>query len=349
MTRRLIACRQGLRLVLAAALGLGLVACASGPVERPAPEGPAAPPPAAEPSPKPLSPAPAEAPAATAAPSPVPAAATRFEDGRAFFARLSAGLGPQACDLGPRAEHWTRRYTASPRRFEAQLQDALPLMAFVLEQAEARGLPAEVVLIPMIESGYRPSVRGPGGPAGLWQLMPGTARHLGLEVSRHVDGRFDPIASTDAALRHFEALQRGFGDWRLAVMAYNAGEGRIRRLLRPRGAAGTAGIDERPRGLPKTTQAYLDKLEALACVFAEPERYSVALPLAAFSPFTGAPPGTAGTHQSASAEKSHVVRAGDSLWRIARRHGSSVAALAAANGLRVDAPLRVGMRLRLPD
>ncbi len=172
-----------------------------------------------------------------------------------------------------------RLYTRNPERFEQQLQQMLPLLMYVDGELQRAGVPAEFSLLPMVESEFRPGEPGRrGDPAGMWQLMPHTARLHGLVVSRSYDGRLDPVASTAAAAAMLQSLGREFGDWRLADMAYNAGPYAIARMLPDHSDATRAPIPKLP--VSATTRNHLAKLLALACIIRQPERFNVALPAA---------------------------------------------------------------------
>ncbi len=130
------------------------------------------------------------------------------------------------------------------------------LRDMVGEMVQREGLPSWVALIPEVESGYNPRAVSKKGAAGLWQLMPETARSLGLRVDEHRDERFDPVKSTRVALSYIKQLYRKFRDPRLVLIAYNWGEGNLLR----------AGIDKvlsNPELLPQETQAYLKRFKEL--------------------------------------------------------------------------------------
>lgn len=274
----------------------------------------------------------------------------RITTGAMLFERLAQGFESPACVEGQNNTAWRRRYAAHPEALERQLRNAMPLMAWVLEATEARGLPSEFVLIPLIESGYRPSARGRGGPLGLWQMMGSTARNHGVVVNARHDGRLSPIESTIGALDHLAQLQSQFGDWRAAAMAYNAGEGRLRRALAKADSKAVSGERREPAGMANTTYTYIAKLRALACLISEPSRYGLNLPSKVFTPFdpATAPPSLTNT-ASLSAQREHTVQSGDTLWDIAQQYGTTVAKLASANALRPSRPLRLGRVLRIPD
>ena len=311
------------RPLLAAALALALAGCASlAPLSTPAAEDPAeaqtgeAAAPAPEAAAKPAEAAPASAPEHAAdgtAPHPPP----RIASGEALFARLAARLTPPICIRGKHNRQWRRRFAADPHAFARQLRVALPLLAWVVEETERRNLPGEFALIPLVESGYRVDARARGGPLGLWQMMPRTARHYGITISGGFDGRLSPVDATDAALAHLDGLLVRLDDWQAAAMAYNAGEGRLRGAL----AGGPADARRRrvsgerrlPEGLAPVTYSYVAKLRALACLVAEPERARLVLPANTFIPLQRleAPAGTRRLADAAAAwsvDVSELVR-----------------------------------------
>lgn len=186
------------------------------------------------------------------------------------------------CRISPRIQYWQGRYAASPQRFARQITHIMPLMALVLDELERYQLPAEYALLPIAESWYRPGARGSGDHAGPWQIGRSTAATLGLPVGPHYDARMDPVASTDAALRYLATLHNRFGDWRLATAAYNAGPWRLHKLLATADDGGSFSHRRRqPAGLPDTTFEHLAKIEALACLLAEPQRFGIAFTEAA--------------------------------------------------------------------
>jgi membrane-bound lytic murein transglycosylase D len=135
-------------------------------------------------------------------------------------------------------------------------------------------MPAEIALIPFIESEFNPNDRSNKGATGLWQLMPQTARELGVKVKSGYDGRRNVVASTNAAVAYFNDLISNFnGNWYLAIAAYNAGPGRIISATR---RSGTKSFWE--LRLPRETQLYLPKLLAVAAIVENPEKYGVELP-----------------------------------------------------------------------
>lgn len=154
------------------------------------------------------------------------------------------------------------------------LKAAGPYIYFIHKQTQERGLPAELALIPVIESEFNPNDRSNKGATGLWQLMPQTARELGIKVKSGYDGRRNVIASTKAALAYFKDLGIFFnGNWDLAIAAYNCGQGKVLSVQR---RTGNKNFWVLP--LPSETKHYVPKLLAVAAIVKNPEKYGVQLP-----------------------------------------------------------------------
>ena len=157
------------------------------------------------------------------------------------------------------------------------MQRAEPFIHYILEEAEKRNLPTELVLLPIVESAYQPFAYSHGRAAGIWQFIPSTGRLYGLKQNWWYDGRRDIYASTQAALQYLENLNKLFkGDWLLALAAYNSGSGTVQRAIKRNKRANKA-TDFWHLKLPKETRAYVPKLLALKEIIASPEKYSVSL------------------------------------------------------------------------
>lgn len=150
-----------------------------------------------------------------------------------------------------------------------------PYLFFIYTQLEKRRLPLEIALLPIIESGYNPRATSPDGAAGIWQLMPSTAHRFGLHQSRWYDARRDVVASTHAALTYLEELRdRFFGDWALALAAYNCGERTVERAIE-RNRRARRPTDFWSLDLPRETQNYVPRLFALVEILSNPEGHGV--------------------------------------------------------------------------
>jgi membrane-bound lytic murein transglycosylase D len=165
-----------------------------------------------------------------------------------------------------------------PQAFVDQIVErATPYLHHIVEEAERRDMPTDVALVPIVESAYRAEARSPGHAAGIWQLIPSTGRHLGLEQSAWYDGRHDVLASTDAALDYLEALHERFdGDWLNAFAAYNCGEGMVERAIARNRRAGR-GTDFWSLALPAETRGFVPKLIAVSKIVANPAGHKLSL------------------------------------------------------------------------
>ncbi len=168
-------------------------------------------------------------------------------------------------------------YKKHPNYLKRVSKRAKPYLYAVLNEVEARGLPSELALLPIVESAYDPFAYSHGRAAGLWQMIPGTAKRFGLEHNWWLDGRRDVLASTNAALDYLEYLHRYFDeDWLLALAAYNSGEGTVGRAQRKNRKQGKA-TDFWSLKLPKETRAYLPKMLALKTIILNADEFKISL------------------------------------------------------------------------
>lgn len=148
----------------------------------------------------------------------------------------------------------------------------------IVEQLEARGLPLELALLPVVESAYDPFAYSHGRAAGLWQIIPGTARRFGIRQNWWYDGRRDVVDSTDGALKYLAHLHKLMdGDWMLAVASYNSGEGNVLKSVR-RNKAKSLPTDFWNLKLSRETSSYVPKLIALVEIVNNPSAYGLDLP-----------------------------------------------------------------------
>jgi membrane-bound lytic murein transglycosylase D len=165
---------------------------------------------------------------------------------------------------------WLQRHPEYFKRLQPRLQAYLP---YLYTQTQLKSMPAELALLPIIESALDTFAFSHGGAAGPWQFVRGTARQYGLDINDWYDGRRDVIASTDAALQYLTDLHKRFDDWNLALAGYNAGQGNVSRALRRRPGGNFFELR-----LPKETQAYVPRLLALAAVVKDPNAFGITLP-----------------------------------------------------------------------
>lgn len=237
-------------------------------------------------------------------PGPVPVAATTPSDtGQERAATPSAmrDAGPQPAEAGPGAEPtlaWDRMrdefrlpeqhhprldahidwFQRNPAYLDRVFDRADPFLAWILDRLEEHDMPAEIALLPVVESGFQPFAYSHGRAAGLWQFIPGTGDRFGLKQNWWYDGRRDVVDSTQAAIEYLSYLRDYFdGDWLLALAAYNSGEGTVKRAVERNRAQGRP-TDFWHLELPRETREYVPKLLALRDIVADPDRYAIELP-----------------------------------------------------------------------
>lgn len=146
-----------------------------------------------------------------------------------------------------------------------------------VKEAERRGIPTELALLPVIESSYDPAATSSAAAAGLWQFIPSTGKIYGLRQNSLYDGRRDVVESTRAAYEFLGSLYNQFGSWELALAAYNAGPGRIQQAINRNKAAGLP-TDYWSLKLPQETMNYVPRFIAVAQIIKNPDEYGVSLP-----------------------------------------------------------------------
>ncbi|SRR5579883_1972883 len=174
-----------------------------------------------------------------------------------------------------------RNLLSDPDKLSQILRAAGPYIYFIHKQTQARGLPAELALIPFVESEFNPNDHSTKGATGLWQLMRGTAHELGIKVKAGYDGRRNVIDSTKAALAYFKDLGNEFkGNWYLAIAAYDCGQAKVESVKRRTGSDNYWNLP-----LPKETKYYVPRLLAVAEIVQHPQKYGVQLPPISNEPY----------------------------------------------------------------
>lgn len=177
-------------------------------------------------------------------------------------------------DQSARVKAEIHKLLAEKGKFNQILKAAGPYIYFIHKQTQSRGLPAEMALIPIIESEFNPNDHSTKGATGLWQLMRGTAHELGIKVISGYDGRRNVPASTKAALAYLNDLGKYFkGNWYLALAAYNAGQVKVDKAVHRAGSHSFWNLT-----LPQETKYYVPRLLAVAAIIQNPEKYGVKLP-----------------------------------------------------------------------
>ncbi|WP_243645773.1 lytic transglycosylase [Reinekea marinisedimentorum] len=176
-------------------------------------------------------------------------------------------------------------YASHPSYIDRVSQRASRYMYYIVSEIQARDLPVELALLPIVESAFDPFAYSHGSASGMWQFISSTGKMYGLKQNWWYDGRRDVVASTDAALNYLSDLNRMFdGDWLLALASYNSGPGTVMKAQKKNRAAGKP-TDFWHLSLPKETEAYAPKLVALAKLFSDPEKYGMEMPVVANEPY----------------------------------------------------------------
>ncbi len=184
-------------------------------------------------------------------------------------------------DLVRDREQW---YATRPDYIQRMTERSSRYLFHIVEEIERRNLPMELALLPFIESAFNPQAVSSARAAGMWQFMPATGQSFDLKQNVFRDDRRDVLASTRAALDYLQQLHARFGDWHLALAAYNWGQGNINRAITRNQKAGE------PTGytdltMPAETRLYVPKLQAVKNIIARPEAFNTTLPLIGNHPF----------------------------------------------------------------
>jgi membrane-bound lytic murein transglycosylase D len=221
---------------------------------------------------------------ASAAPvaEPLAAAAPAVVD-KDLWSRIRRGFKMTDLDT-KRAQASTRWYAAKPDYIARMTGRASMYLYHIVDELEKRGMPTELALLPFVESAMQPEAVSFAQAAGLWQFIPSTGRLYSLEQNLWKDERFGVIESTRAALDYLQKLYAEFGDWQLALAAYNCGEAGVERAL-ARARAAHRSVAYKDLRLPNETQYYVPKLQAIKNIIADPQRFGIELPAIRNEPY----------------------------------------------------------------
>ena len=178
-------------------------------------------------------------------------------------------------------EQW---YASRPDYILRMTERSRPYLFHIVEELERRNMPTELALLPFIESAFNPNAVSSAKAAGMWQFMPATGKYFDLKQNLFRDDRRDVLESTRAALDYLQKLYGMFGDWHLALAAYNWGEGSVGRALARNKAQGK-GQSYSDLNMPNETRYYVPKLQAVKNIVAQPEAFNTQLPLIQNHPF----------------------------------------------------------------
>ncbi|WP_428422990.1 transglycosylase SLT domain-containing protein [Methylibium sp.] len=195
---------------------------------------------------------------------------------RDLWARVRRGFAMPDIDndLVRDREQW---YASRPDYVQRMTERSSRYLYHVVEEIERRGMPTELALLPFIESAFNPQAMSTAKASGMWQFIPSTGKHFDLAQNVFRDDRRDVLASTRAALDYLQKLYGMFGDWHLALAAYNWGEGSVGRAIARNQKLGLP-TDYLSLKMPDETRYYVPKLQAVKNIIAQPQAFGLTLP-----------------------------------------------------------------------
>lgn len=203
-----------------------------------------------------------------------------------LWQRIRNGFAMQDLDSHLIAKH-EKWYSARPEYMTRMTERSQRYLFYITEEVEMRGMPSEIALLPMIESAFNPGAYSVGKASGIWQFIPSTGKHFGMQQNWWHDERRDIISATNGALDYLQKLHNQFGDWQLALAAYNWGEGAVARAQMRNRKLGKP-TDYASLKLPPETQNYVPKLLAIKNIVSHPEQFGIALTDIPNQPYFGA-------------------------------------------------------------
>lgn len=193
-----------------------------------------------------------------------------------IWARIRRGFRMPELE-GTLVDDRTQWYAARPDYMERMIARSGKYLYHIVAELERRNMPTELALLPFVESAFNPEAVSSAKAAGMWQFIPSTGKHYNLKQNLFRDERRDVLASTDAALDYLSRLYDMFGDWHLALAAYNWGEGAVSRAIARNEARGLP-TDYASLSMPNETRYYVPKLQAVKNIVNNPASYGVNLP-----------------------------------------------------------------------
>jgi membrane-bound lytic murein transglycosylase D len=192
-----------------------------------------------------------------------------------LWARIRRGFAMPDIDDALVAK-WEQWYASRPDYVARMVDRSRRYLYYIVVEVEARGMPLEIALLPMVESAFNPNAMSVSRASGIWQFMPATGTHYGLKQNFWFDSRRDVIAATEGALNYLQKLHADFSDWQLALAGYNWGEGNVARAIaknqKMQLPAGYVNLK-----MPDETRNYLPKLQALKNIVRDPEKFALDL------------------------------------------------------------------------
>jgi len=178
---------------------------------------------------------------------------------------------------GPLVDKWERWYAERPDYVARMVERSRRYLYHIVTEVEARNMPLEIALLPIVESAFNPNALSTSRASGIWQFMPQTGKTYGLQQNWWFDSRRDVIAATSSALDYLQTLNAEFNDWQLSLAAYNWGEGNMRRAIARNRAKGLPADFASLASMPDETRNYVPKLQAIKNIIAHPQKYGLAM------------------------------------------------------------------------
>lgn len=192
-----------------------------------------------------------------------------------LWARIRSGFAMRDLDSPLVAKH--EQWYASRPDYMARMTDrARRYLHHITVEVERRGMPSEIALLPMIESAFNPGAYSTSRASGIWQFIPSTGKSFGMQQNWWYDGRRDIISATNGALDYLQKLHDMFGDWELALAAYNWGEGAVQRAQERNRRRGLP-VNYTSLKMPNETRSYVPKLLAVKNIVANPASFGLVL------------------------------------------------------------------------
>lgn len=193
-----------------------------------------------------------------------------------IWQRIRAGFAISDMD-GPRVDQAAQWYLTRPDYVVRMTERARKYLYYTVQEVQKRGMPTELALLPFIESAYNPDARSVAHAVGMWQFIPSTGKHYNLRQNLFQDDRRSVLASTNAALDYLQNLYNMFGNWQIALAAYNWGEGSVQRAI-AYNKAHNLPVDYEDLRMPNETRSYYPKLQAVKDIISNPQKYGITLP-----------------------------------------------------------------------
>ena len=192
-----------------------------------------------------------------------------------LWVRIRSGFAMRDLEspLVARHEQW---YADRPDYVARMTDRARRYLYYITSEVERRGMPSEIALLPMIESAFNPGAYSTSRASGIWQFIPSTGKNFGMQQNWWYDGRRDIVSATNGALDYLQKLHDMFGDWELALAAYNWGEGAVQRAQERNRRKGLP-VNYTSLKLPNETRSYVPKLLAVKNIIANPASFGLVL------------------------------------------------------------------------